>query len=261
VKLFITAGIGSKELYLAAERLTNQVKNLDIFDTFVIVTEEDFADIAPWISDWYSTEELRSMRGYGFYAWKAAIAKAAMSGYWGNADVICYLDAGCEVLPGRRSRRLLSKWVKKAQEFGAVGFSSFAPEWKFTKSDVIKLFPNSESGLVTDQFQSGTWLLSGPIGNEIAIEWDQICRAEKAMTDDRVGVEIPGFVAHRHDQSIFSMVLKKHFFQPERLPTPYPNKKFIANLTALRSPIWAARNRTGNTVIPNHVRTFARLLP
>lgn len=261
MKLFITAGLGSRNLYLAAERLTEQVKQLGIFDTFAIVTEQELADIAPWLFNWYSSEELKTIPGYGFYAWKAAIARAATSGYWGNADVICYLDAGCEVLPGRRSKRLFVRWIAKAQRFGAVGFSSFAPEWKFTKFEIIEFFPNSEKALTTDQFQSGTWLLGGPIGLNIAIEWDKLCSSSQAITDDKIGTEIPGFVAHRHDQSVFSMVLKKYLIKPESLPTPYPNASFLANLKALRSPIWAARNRSGNTTIPRHVHMFARLLP
>ncbi len=261
MKLFITAGIGSRNLHLAAERLTQQVRQLGVFDTLIIVSEQDLAKIAPWLSDWYSPEELRTSPGYGFYAWKAAIARAATTGYWGDAEVVCYLDAGCEVLPGKRSKRLLLSWIDKAQKFGAVGFSSFAPEWKFTKSKVFEFFPNSEYAQTLDQFQSGTWLLSGAIGETIATEWDKLCRASQAMTNDELGSESPGFVAHRHDQSVLSMVLKVQSIKPEELPTPYPNGQFIANLTALRSPIWAARNRSGNTTIPRYVRLLARLLP
>jgi hypothetical protein len=248
-------------MYLAAERLTGQVKQLGIFDTLIIVTERDLSNFAPWLFEWYSTEELETIPGYGFYAWKAGIAKAAVSGYWGDTEVVCYLDAGCEVLPGRRSKRLFSRWITKAQEFGAVGFSSFVPEWKYTKSEIVDLFPNSEKALNTDQFQSGTWLLGGTTGQDIAIEWEKLCRSSRTITDDKSRAEIPGFVAPRHDQSVFSMVLKKYFIQPENLPTPYPNGNFLASLSALRSPLWAARNRSGNTTIPRHVHMFARLLP
>lgn len=261
MKLFITAGIGSDDLYLAAERLISQVKYLNIFDDYVIVTERDLIEIAPWLYEWYSLEELKKSRGYGFYAWKAAIAKAAMDGYWGVVEVICYLDAGCEVLPGRRSRRLMLRWVRKAKTTGVVGFSSFAPEWKYTKSELLELFPHSENDVATDQFQSGTWLLSGPFGKTVADEWNLISSTKESMTNDKYEEEVPGFVAHRHDQSVFSMVLKKHSIKPERLLTPYPKNKFLANLTAIRSPIWATRNRSGNTVIPIYVRVLARFLP
>lgn len=261
MKLFITAGIGSGNLYLAAERLTEQVKRLGIFDTFVIVTERDLANFSPWLFEWYSAQELKTIPGYGFYAWKAAIARAATHGYWGDAEVVCYLDAGCEVLPGRRSKRLFIRWITKAQKFGAVGFSSFAPEWKYTKSEIIKLFPNSEKSLTADQFQSGTWLLGGTYGQDIAIEWDEVCSSSRIFTDDSIGTEIPGFVAHRHDQSVFSMVLKKYRIKPESIPTPYPNSNFLANLKALRSPLWAARNRSGKSTIPRYVHMFAKLLP
>lgn len=261
MNLFITAGIGSEDLLQAAERLKRQIDELKIFDASIVVTERDLAEIAPWIFTWYSAEELKTNRGYGFYAWKPAIAKAATDGFWGDADVICYLDAGCEILPGHRSKRIIKNAIKKSKKFGVVGFSSFTPEWKFTKTKVLGLFPDSQGAQLTSQFQSGTWFLSGTVGAFIANEWNEICSASPEITNEEISVEAPGFVAHRHDQSVFSMVLKRHAIEPESLPTPHPNRRFIPNLTALRSPIWAARNRSGNTIIPRHVRMIARLLP
>jgi hypothetical protein len=261
MKLFITAAIGSKDFYLAAERLKNQVEQLHIFDKLVIVTEQDLADIAPWLFEWYSHEELGTMRGYGFYAWKAAIAKAATSGYWGNAQVVCYLDAGCEVLPGRGSKRKFNEWISKAEKIGVVGFSTFTPEWKYSKTALIQHFPSSENNLNSHQFQSGTWFISGTLGVDIAEKWNVICSQDRNMTSDETGDEARGFVEHRHDQSVFSLILKSYHISPEMSQTPHPNNNVIAKFAGVKSPIWAARNRTGKTIIPLYIRFLARLHP
>ena len=261
MKLFITAGIGQKNLLDAAERIRAQVAELKIFDSLVIVTEDDLFTIAPWIFDWYTQDQLQNSQGYGYYAWKASIAAAAANGYWGNVEDILYLDAGCEVLPGRRSRRIIRKWIGKAKKNGAVGFSSYTPEWRFTKSELMDQFPEFDSEWTSEQFQSGTWFLSGAKGRTIANEWNQICSTNPGMTNNVLSIETPGFLAHRHDQSVFSMVLKKHKIKPEKKSTPYPNQEIFSYLTGLRSPLWAARNRTGKTAIPLFIRIIARLLP
>jgi hypothetical protein len=261
LKLFITAGIGQKHILDAAERLKAQVAELNIFDSLIIVTEKDLLAISPWIFDWYSERQLKETPGYGHYAWKSAIASAAANGYWGKVDVVMYLDAGCEVLPGSRSRRIIKKWIRKAQEFGVVGFSTFTPEWQYTKSELIEILSPPEEHLWSDQFQSGTWLLGGDVGRLIAKEWNQICKSSPNITDEISSDSASGFVAHRHDQSVFSILLKKYGVTPERIPTPYPNDRFRSFVTGMRSPIWASRNRTGITRIPLYVRILVRLLP
>lgn len=261
MKLFITAGIGQEDFLHASERLKDQVAKLKIFDSLITVTERDLLAIAPWIFDWYDEEQLNESTGFGYYAWKSAIASAVVSGYWGEVDAVMYLDAGCEVLPGFRSRRMINGWIRKAQKIGAVGFSSFTPEWKYTKSELLRFLSPPKEHLKSDQFQSGAWFLAGDVGRKIATEWNQICKSGPNITNEILSRESSGFVAHRHDQSAFSILLKKHGVAPERVPTPYPNSRFTSQLTGLRSPIWAARNRTGITEIPLHVRILARLLP
>lgn len=253
--------MGQKDFLQASERLTGQVAKLKIFDSLITVTEKDLLAIAPWIFEWYDEQQLRETSGYGYYAWKSAIASAVLNGYWGKVDTVMYLDAGCEVLPGLRSRRIINKWIKKAERIGAVGFSSFTPEWRYTKSELIKFLSPSEMDLKSDQFQSGTWFLAGDVGRSIASEWNQICKAGPNFTNEISSGESSGFIAHRHDQSVFSIILKNHSVAPEKLPTPFPNGRFNSYLTGLRSPIWAARNRTDTTEIPLYVRLLARALP
>jgi hypothetical protein len=133
--------------------------------------------------------------------------------------------------------------------------------WQYTKSEVIAEISVASTALKSSQFQSGTWFLAGAIGKEIAREWDSLCGKAPGMTNDDSAENVPGFIAHRHDQSVLSLILKKHKILPEKVSTPFPNGSLLSSFSSLKSPIWAARNRTGVTKIPRFVRLLASMLP
>ena len=70
------------------------------------------------------------------------------------------------------------------------------------------------------------------------------------------GGEIPGFIEHRYDQSIFSLVCKNNGIKPMMLrPTPGMGS-WKTLLRAVFQPIWTSRNRTGISSIPRALNFF-----
>jgi hypothetical protein len=128
---------------------------------------------------------------------------------------------------------------------------------------IEKLDMNKDIYLNRPQRQGGTNLYL--VCNEtrhLVNEWYELgCDYHNIDDSPSVLKNIDGFIDHRHDQSVLSLILKKYSFEPEGLLTPYPRNKFRANFTALRSPIWAARNKSGISHIPRYIRVLARLLP
>ena len=260
MNLFITAAFGSNEILKAAERLESQAKATNIFTRTLIVTESDLKDICPHLFKWYSHEELNASTGFGFFAWKSAVADAAMSGYWGDFSSVTYLDAGCEIVPGPRSRRMLKDLISLAQEKGVVAFNSGCPEWQYTKSFVWKYFENISKFDESDQLMGGVWILSGKIGKKAAVTWNSLVAQSPEMTNNYCKDSPLGFIAPRHDQSIFSLVVKSLNIKPLKVKPPFPRKSLISRVYALRFPIWAARNRTSATTITAPLRIFSYLL-
>lgn len=261
MNLFITAALGSHEIKQASKRLVGQAKRLNVFDHFVIVDETDLELVCPYLGAWYTQDQLIDTPGYGFYGWKSSIATSAISGHWGEFETIFFLDAGCELLPGNRSKSIIRELIEKSKQQGVVAFSSQCAEWKYTKPEIWQHFPNANPDDESDQLMSGIWIISGKLGSEFASMWNRIVSIGPDVTNDATTSPPPGFVAPRHDQSVFSLAAKSFGIFPESYRPPFPRKKFVSKLLALRFPIWAARNRTGVSTITPLLHILALLLP
>lgn len=261
MNLFITAAFGSQHLVDAARRLASQALETGLYSHVVIVTEDDLASISPHILEWYSLPELSELPGFGYFIWKSAIAEAATSGHWGNFDSVTFLDAGCEIVPGNRSRKSLSMLIDQSKRDGAVVFSTGCPEWQYTKPVVLEKFAGLPIDLKSDQVMGGVWILSGKVGRGIAKSWNDLVKIAPEMTNDLLISAPPGFIAPRHDQSILSMVIKKFGISPQPHMPPFPRDTFLSRMVALRFPIWAARNRSAASTITPSLRLIARSLP
>ena len=260
MNLFLTAALGSEDLLQAALRLEKQAQGTKLFQRTVIVTESNLMTICPNLTVWYPNLATNSTTGYGFFVWKSAIAEAAMNGYWGEFETVTYLDAGCEIVPGYRSKFILLRLLRKAIAEGVVAFSTGCAEWKYTKPFVWSYFKNLSSSDASDQFMGGVWILAGEKGTRVANTWNSAVSVSPEMTNDVVSICPTGFVSPRHDQSVFSLTLKSMNISPLKTQPPFPKKSPISRIAALRFPIWAARNRGKKSSINAALTILAHLM-
>jgi len=258
--IFLTAGFGSDDFKQAARRLSFQASSLGIFNEIVIVDENALRIVCPSIYTWYTTEELRNTAGFGYFIWQPALLDAALEGYWGDFDLIVYMDAGCEILPGFRSKRIFNQLLKKALNNGCVAFAIDTPELQYSKAEVVSLFPNIPSDRLKNQIQAGTLFISKEKGKILVNKWNQLTQSDINLANEQLGNERQDFIAHRHSQSIFSILFKVSNFLEEELIIPFPRKSWLSKFKAIRFPIWWARNRTGQTVVPRLLRIIHRVL-
>jgi hypothetical protein len=253
--LFITAAIGSSDFHSAGQRIISQASQFALFDQLTCVTESDLAEICPQIFETFSEAELSVEHKYGFYSWKSSIAHAAMQGFWGNFDVVFYLDAGCELVPSFWNKRKLKEMLDSAEKTGIVAFAINTPERKYTKKLLLENMQVSETSICSNQFQSGSWFLHGDRGRDFAFQWDQKVWESRKFVDESVSHngEDEQFIAHRHDQSVFSLLCKHFGVQPQLRNPPGPTDDFLRILINTKFPFWWARNRTGNTIIPKRL--------
>jgi hypothetical protein len=259
--LFLTSSFGEPDFHEAAHRLVTQVRRLKIFDQLVIVSEKDLPEICPWALEWYGDFDIAQVPGFGYFVWKSAIANAAVNNHWGEHQSIFYLDAGCEVLPGRRSKRVFRSLIEEVERIGVLTFSTQCNEWQYSKRELINYFPDLEHPFTGVQIQGGTWAISGRIGADFARKWNSIVRLHPDVTNDEMGEQLPGFIANRNDQSVMSLTAQSLGIPQPRFYTPIPNSTFVSQIRSLRFPIWAARNRTGKSIVRLSLRILSKLLP
>jgi hypothetical protein len=249
--IFITAGVGGSNFEDAADRLTSTISKFGVFDSIQIFKTPDVEKYAPEILDWYQPEQLKALKGYGWYVWKSRFAKHIISRDFEDSDIIMYLDAGCEAFLSAFSKKRLLRYVDIARKDGACLFKIPTPEWQYTKKLVLDRFQGSVKVLDGYQFQSGSWLMRGEVARKFIEMWDSIVWEDQRFTDESPSPdgERLDFVCNRYDQAIFSMVARTFSLNDCGDIPPGDISGIKPRVRLFLYPFAWARNRTGQSLI------------
>lgn len=159
-----------------------------------------------WIMRYY-------YRGYGYWIWKPYVVLKALSRLR-DGDILFYCDVGCS---------LNVEGLKRFQEYvdetrrspsGILGFHLPFPESHYTKYDTLDhLDFTSPSQTSSSQIMSGVFFVEKSRKTEFFFEeWLRLCVCDNFHHVDDSPSNLPNdpqFVEHRHDQSIFSILMKQ----------------------------------------------------
>lgn len=155
---------------------------------------------------------LKEKRGGGLYLWKPYFVLRALESVR-DGDWIFYCDAGSFFI--RNHKKLLSVsdsdvWVSDLPLL----------EWQFTKEKVFRTL-GAEEFADTNQIQAN-FIAVRKSAKSLAFvrEWLDYCGRYELMSPSDES-EREGFVAHRQDQSILSLLCKKHGIRPHLDPSQY----------------------------------------
>lgn len=190
----------------AGERIVQQAKELNLFDSIELFGEQYLKeDSAFWIE--HSEFIEYSSRGYGYWIWKPFVILKKMREI-ADGDILLYCDAGCELNWNRRTE-LKEIFAKPLVISCSV---SGKPEKDWTKRD---LFVEMETDLpeYADSIQyqaTAICLKKTGIVMDFINEWWLWSSIHHFIDDSPSLLEnYPSFQYHRHDQSIFSLLIKK----------------------------------------------------
>jgi len=257
--LVVSVGLGTEDFNQAAERVAYQASSISLFDKCIALNETDIHRLIPELKSRLFNENGVLTVGYGFYSWKSRISKLALSGEFGDYDNLLIVDAGCEIFKSPASQLLLQSYMSQAVSQGVLAFAISTPESLFTKKELFESFPNLDRNDTTDQFQSGILYFSGPVGREAVRLWDDVVWSKINNVNDALDNEQEGFCAHRHDQSVLSLVLKSMGIKPAEINPMGLPKGFRSTLGCFIEPIWWTRNRTGKSQIPPFLKLIGTL--
>ena len=242
---FITFGAGLPNWRAAARRLENEAKVSGWFDVSVAFTDRDLPRLFPQFTERHVSLLSRSIRGYGYWVWKPYLIGEMLRTLGNQYSGVAYMDAGCQLNPsGESACKKMAAYFDMAQAEGA--FAMHLPEhredaWsRLATMDYLNL---DKSLRESPQIQSGIVFVTRR-SDALVQQWFDACTAEDyayVMDGAETELNAPGFVAHRHDQSIFSGLAKGHGVMT------IPDETFWAPqwaTTGRSYPIWAPRNRT-----------------
>ena len=239
MKHFITFGAGGQNYKDACSRLTRQASQMNIFDKITAFSDNDLkGDNEFWPKHGNFLEN--NKRGYGYWIWKPYIIKKTMDSMK-DGDILMYLDSGCELDYRKRDKMIeMFSVVQKDLIIGTIvhGLSDADNiEAKWTKADLFEEMKITDETIKNSkQRQAGIdMFFVCKETRELVNEWYSIaCKYNLIDNSPSIKPNIKGFMEHRHDQSIFSLLTKKYN---------------IFSNTRLNNAIHQARNFSKDTLI------------
>ena len=145
--------------------------------------------------------------GYGFWTWKPYIIQRHLASL-PEGDVLLYVDAGFSLNPEGRER--LKAYVQQATNHPSGWFLFHITHalGTYTKRSLLRaLGADVAQTRALPMLQSGCqFILARPDNVAFAQQWYEAMMVRELIDDSPSPEEVPGFIAHRHDQSVLSLL-------------------------------------------------------
>lgn len=264
MKLHLTY-FGDNNFSLGKNRIRRQAENFGVFESILEFGESDLEDNLFWKT--YAKPMMAPRTGmpgryYGYYACKPYFISKALESIPEN-EVLLYVDSGCEL--NKNGLEKLQQYYEETVETEGVFFTLDLPEAQWTKMDTYRhIIGDNDDYLMTRQIISGIFFLKNtPMIRELVQKWIDICVEDGGKYLDDSPSSSPNdsiFIENRHDQSIWSLLLKQKaethdftFHEDDTyetiwnaagmsgVPVGHQQAK-VWNTYGREYPIWATRN-------------------
>lgn len=244
-KVFVTFGGPTKNYHNRVYNLCVQAISIQFFnDVFGFTDFHLKNDISFWKKHGDFIES--NPRGYGFWLWKPFVIKKSLENLELN-DILIYADAGCNFNFTPLSLKRLNEYVEMVDNsvYGILTFQLNHKEIEYTKYETFEKIISHDNENIAQFKESGQCIATiiimrkNPHTVNLVNEWLRFSEMYDLINDKHTS-ETSVFKDHRHDQSIFSLLVKKlgslkipdeTFFHPNW----YEN--------GINYPIWATRQR------------------
>lgn len=227
-------------------RICQEAAAMNTFATIYSISEEGLGEEF-W--DRYGSFVKKYRRGFGYWIWKPWVCLHILRSL-PEGHVLVYADAGCTLNAAARDR--LQHYIRSARAHpdGIVGFrivvdGAEAPEARWTKAETLAAL-----GCVTPACHRSTQVMAtvflirnSPATRRLVHRWLDLCTANDgalvtdASATERINEQFKEqFKEHRHDQSIWSLLVKQHAGT-----VLYDDE---VDSTSPLYPIWGTRKRT-----------------
>ena len=150
---------------------------------------------------------LSQLRGAGYWLWKPYIILDMLNKIE-NGDYLVYMDSGANFIGNPQL------YLEMIDEKGILAFSMVQKTSKWTKGDCFYLVNDDDKYKFQEKNQlQGTYIFfkKTDFAVNFVKKWLKLCENENILTDKpNIFLQnLPDFIEHRHDQSIFSLLCYK----------------------------------------------------
>ena len=190
-------------------RLRREAETMGCFESVTLLSAGDLGtDYWSACGDFVRTHP---RPGFGFWSWKPYIIHRHLASL-PEGDILLYLDAGFSMNVEGRARFLGYVERAAAHPAGWLAFEAGASQGAYTKRSLLQaLAADDEMTRSLPMLQSGCqFILVRPGNLRLVARWYELMRQRHLIDDSPAPDGVPGFIAHRHDQSVFSILAHRH---------------------------------------------------
>jgi hypothetical protein len=233
---FVSFGGPSENYVKAVERLREQAIRMNVFSSISIYTHKDLTNFV------HKKFMDNNPRGYGYWIWKAYIIEKTLL-QLPEGDLLMYLDAGCEL--NHYGKRRLFELIPTVLNKKIIGTHSISNDITYTKKATRDAIHCDSALWSKNHMQAGyLFMCNCSEIRELMRDWNYWNSHYELINDNLDGAfrtEGPTaanseFIEHRHDQSIFNLLVKSrglHNYDAEPADV------------RINNPVWYCRNRDG----------------
>jgi len=210
--MIIISSFANTPLTNGFSRLKAQAQEFNVFDEIKFYSERDLE-----LSFRIKFRKLLRpySKGYGFWCWKPQVIAQTLK-IMNEGDILLYMDVGSHLnVSGRNCFIDYLDLVSKSGT-GILAFRSPVHiERKLTKMDVFRYFQVEDDEFYTNTTQieaTHIFIRKCQTSSNFVNEWLQVLFDNSDLFTDSIS-QSPDFFefeAHRHDQSVFSILAKKY---------------------------------------------------
>lgn len=198
---------------VSLDRIGKQAKKFKLFNKIFLYTEKELPGYAHERCE-KIIKLTNTRRGYGYWSWKPAIILDVIEKAE-DGDIIFYSDAGSHL--NAKGKNKLLEYIEKAKahDIWTMKLRKDLNDINYSKADLVEYFKNdlpSQDILSEGQNQATNIILvKNEYTKSIFKQYNELMNIEHLHLFDDSPSEIPNsetFVEHRHDQSIFSLLMK-----------------------------------------------------
>lgn len=215
---FLTFGAGRSEFLAAAARLRLEAQKTGVFTEVLVMSEADLrADESFWSQHGAFIEG--NPRGFGYWIWKPYIILKVLRRI-AEGDMLIYADAGCEFdtrFAGNIPR--LGPILARKKILGMLGPSNDITHSKASVCSALGLIDAQRRRL--GHIQAGIiYMRKCEEIDRFIQKWYDTCCLDSHRVDDSPSTipNHPEFKEHRHDQSVFNILLKLEGLYNQAMP-------------------------------------------
>ncbi len=197
---------------------------MGVYDQTNILTENDLNDN---FKKQFIQHLTTGSRGYGYWCWKPQIILQTLADM-DDGDILQYTDAGCHL--NIKGKNRLEEYFEIAANSpsGILAFQTKKPDppfvydgrnlldlrdYKWTKGDLLDYFDVRYRDDIINTPTIGATIIfirKCPASFIVIKQWLKTIQDNFALIDDTASASpnLDGFIEHRHDQSIFSLLCK-----------------------------------------------------